>query len=53
MRYRAMHEDDIAAIFEVRTSTRENRVTMEELANVGVTPESTLQGMQTSFQGWV
>ncbi len=48
-----MQESDIEEILVVRTSTRENRATMEGLAKYGVTPESTLQIMREKAKGWV
>ena len=53
MNYREIQQQDMAGIFKVRTSTRENRLTMEELANRGVTPESTMQILQEYAKGWL
>ena len=44
---------DVPAMFEVRTSVRENQMSLLELAAVGITP-ATLPGMLTgSGRGWV
>lgn len=45
--------DDVAAMFVVRTSVTENHLSMDELAQRGITPES-LPGMLTGEGcGWV
>lgn len=52
--YREMVCEDLPAAFEVRLSTVENDVTMEELAeDYGVTPSSLAESMQTSVKGWL
>ena len=52
--YREMTLDDVAASFEVRFSTVENAVTLEELAEVyGVTPESLSEAMRSHVRGWL
>lgn len=44
---------DIPAVFEVRTGVRENHMSMAELAEIGVTPD-TLSGMlEGDGCGWV
>lgn len=48
-----MQQNDIAAVFKVRTATRENRLSMEELQNRGITPQSTAMIMNESAKGWV
>jgi ribosomal protein S18 acetylase RimI-like enzyme len=53
MKFREMQPQDIAGVFAVRTRTRENRLTMEELKNRGITPESILQIINESAKGWV
>jgi ribosomal protein S18 acetylase RimI-like enzyme len=53
MKYREMLQKDIATIFKVRTSTRENRMTMEELADLGITSESVSQALKVKTKGWV
>ncbi len=53
MQYREMRLDDTAEVLEVRTSTRENRLTTAELLNIGVTPESVAHGLKSRTKGWV
>jgi len=53
MRYREMHEQDVTEIFAIRTSTRENCLTMEDLKGRGITPESVSYIMQNDAKGWV
>jgi ribosomal protein S18 acetylase RimI-like enzyme len=53
MEYREIRQEDIAAIFKVRASTRENRMTMEELSNLGITPESVSRALKRHTKGWV
>ena len=48
-----MLQKDIAAIFRVRTSTRENRMSIKELADLGITPESVSQALKVKTKGWV
>jgi hypothetical protein len=36
-------EEDIAAIFEVRTSVRENHLSVEQMAEMGITNETIRQ----------
>lgn len=52
--YRELSVDDLPAVFALRLSTVENRVTMEELeADYGVTPQSLAEGMKTHVRGWL
>ena len=45
---------DLPAVFQVRLSTRENAVTMEELEkDYGVTPDSFAHALSTSARGWL
>jgi len=53
MRYREMLRKDIAETFALRTSTRENCLTIKDLKDRGVTPESVDQVMQNDVKGWV
>jgi len=41
------------ALFHVRTRTRENNYTLEQLTARGITPESVAEKLATSFKGWV
>jgi ribosomal protein S18 acetylase RimI-like enzyme len=44
---------DIPALFRVRTATDENRLSMEELAALGITPETVEERLRGSFKGWL
>ncbi|MEQ8652440.1 MAG: GNAT family N-acetyltransferase [Kiloniellales bacterium] len=52
--YRVMTPDDLPAVFELRLSTIENAVTMQELAeDYGITPASLATAMQDKVRGWI
>ena len=52
--FRQMTPDDIPAVLAVRFATRENAVTLEELAqDYGITPASIAQAMQSDVRGWL
>lgn len=53
MRFRSMKREDVDEILRVRTLTRENVLTMEELAGLGITPESTRSLLGDDVKGWV
>lgn len=53
MRIRTATAADIPAVFEIRTSVRENHLSREELAAIGITPESIGEMMRTSSRVWV
>lgn len=53
MRIRTASEADIPILFEIRTSVRENHQSREELAALGVTPESIGEMMRASSRVWV
>jgi len=44
---------DIAQLFEVRVRTRENRITLEQLAHIGITPQSVAEGIDDTLKGWL
>ena len=44
---------DIPAIFAVRVSTTENAITIEQLDDLGITPESTEAAIRNNLKGWV
>ncbi len=50
---RAAIPTDLPAIIHVRTSVRENHLSVEEMAALGVTPESIIQTMEQSPCCWV
>ena len=49
----ALAAADIPALFYVRTRTRENIYTLEQLRGLGITVESVAQKLATSFKGWL
>jgi len=52
--YRFMTAADLPAVFELRTSTRENVVTLEGLeSDHHLTPEALAEAMEGSVCGWV
>ena len=53
MRIRPIELADIPDLFRVRTATDENRLTLEELARLGVTEESVRQRLLGAFRGWL
>ena len=50
---RQITERDIPALFVVRPQTRENAMSVEELAAIGVTPEFILAAIKNSHRGWL
>lgn len=44
---------DVPDLFDVRTSVRENHLSLEELARLGVTPESVERLLTVGGRGWV
>jgi len=51
--FRAITPTDIPALFYVRTRTRENRYTLEELERLGITEVSVAEKLSTSYKGWL
>jgi len=50
---REITQADIPALFEVRPQTRENAMSVEELASVGITPASISAAINHSHRGWL
>lgn len=46
-------EKDIPQIFEVRTSVRENHLSIEQMAEIGVTPQTILEAIRKEPCIWV
>ncbi|MFT4173941.1 MAG: GNAT family N-acetyltransferase [Rhodocyclaceae bacterium] len=44
---------DVAALFKVRTSVRENALSTDELAQLGITPASIAQAIEHAACAWV
>lgn len=53
MKVRTAAHDDVKAMFEVRTSVRENHMSLEELADIGITPETLPEMLSGTGRGWV
>jgi ribosomal protein S18 acetylase RimI-like enzyme len=53
MKYREIEERDIQALFEVRTATRENNLSREQLEVLGITGESVAHMLRTTHRGWL
>jgi hypothetical protein len=53
MNFRKIAPLDIPALFAVRVSTHENRLTLEELTALGITEESVKEKLSGSFHGWL
>lgn len=53
MRIRPATEADVETLFDIRTDVRENQMTREALASIGVTPESVAQMLRTDSGGWL
>src|SRR6185295_19671881 len=51
--FRAIADDDVDALFDVRTRTRENAYTLAELHRLGITPASVRDRLATTFAGWL
>jgi ribosomal protein S18 acetylase RimI-like enzyme len=51
--FREIEARDIPELFKIRTSTRENRMTMEALAETGIKPESTSDALSVNIAGWL
>ncbi|MDB9519355.1 GNAT family N-acetyltransferase [Roseofilum reptotaenium CS-1145] len=53
MKIRIAQHDDIETLFEIRTSVVENYQSREEIAQLGITPESVAQMLATDSCAWV
>ncbi|MDW5443278.1 GNAT family N-acetyltransferase [Polaromonas sp. SM01] len=53
MQIRIATPSDILAMFEVRTRVLENHMSMEELAAIGVTPDTLASMLDGEGRGWV
>jgi GNAT superfamily N-acetyltransferase len=52
--FRALHEGDIEEIFDLRGATRENAISRERLAALGITPTSVTKHLAAgATRGWV
>lgn len=53
MRFREMEPKDAGEVLRVRSATRQNALTTEELVARGITPESTARILDEGAKGWV
>lgn len=53
MSIRVATDADVEALFEIRTDVRENNLTREALAGLGVTPESVAELLRTDGRAWL
>jgi GNAT superfamily N-acetyltransferase len=53
MEFREILAADAPALFELRPRTRENVMTVEELARLGITVESVIASLSVSSKGWL
>jgi len=51
--FREIESNDIPALFFVRTRTRQNSYTLAELHELGITPASVRERLDTSNKGWL
>lgn len=45
--------EDVEALFDVRTSVRENHLSRAQLAALGITPESVPERLRTTSRAWI
>jgi GNAT superfamily N-acetyltransferase len=53
MIYREINEQDVPSLFVVRTATHQNRLTLEELHDLGITEETVREKMRGTYKGWL
>ena len=53
MEFREIAPADVPALFHVRTRTRENTYTLEELAKLGIAEQSVTDRLSSSHKGWL
>ncbi len=53
MEFREIEKSDIQYILTIRVSTKENHFSMEDLADVGITPQSVSDWLDGSIKGWI
>jgi len=53
MNFREITKDDIQSLFAVRVATHENRLTIEELASLGITEETVEEKLAGTYKGWL
>lgn len=53
MAFREIICEDIPILFDIRTSTDENKLSMRDLTEIGITEESLVGKMQNNYKGWL
>jgi len=53
MNIREAQLEDIETLFNIRTSVIENHQSREELATLGITPETVAEMLQTDCRAWI
>lgn len=53
MNFREITAADVPSLFYVRTRTRENTMTLEQLQRLGINPQSVTESLGSSTKGWV
>jgi GNAT superfamily N-acetyltransferase len=53
MEFRVILPDDVPALFVMRPKTRENAMTVAQLARLGITIETVIESFSISCKGWL
>jgi ribosomal protein S18 acetylase RimI-like enzyme len=53
MQYRTIKNKDLPTLFQIRISTRENKLSMDELAQLGITLESMTKALSDNVKEWL
>ena len=53
MEFREILAPDVPALFDLRPRTRENAMTVEQLARLGITVESVIESFSIAHKGWL
>ncbi len=53
MKFREITAADVPALFYVRTRTRENTMTLEQLQRLGINPQSVTASLGRTTKGWL
>ena len=53
MEFREIVADDVPALFVLRPKTRENIMTVAQLARIGITVETVIESLSISHKGWL
>lgn len=53
MRIRVAQQEDIETLFDIRTSVTENHQSREEIAELGITPDSVAEMLQDDCCAWI